>query len=109
MASLTAKTLLIKNSHLLDRISGALAEAAEDIRNEGAAVENHVARFAWATDILLVTSGPRNEAKRAIWLVVQNATVADGYTSDRSGASVTDNDVQFVVNGLVNILAGVES
>lgn len=181
MATLTEQTLMIKNQHLLDRISAALAVAAEAVRNEqqdfaalaaddtftatahgyadgdkvelangsiptgvvaatlyyirdktndtfklaptaaGAAidltadgygqvaVEHHPERFIWASDVLLIIAGARTEAKRAIWLVLQNATVADGYAADRSGAGVTDNDIQFVVNGLVNILAGVES
>lgn len=75
----------------------------------GVAVEHHPARFTWASNVLLATNGPRSEARRAIWLVLQNATIADGYTGAPTGGSVTDNDVQFVVNSLVNILAGVES
>lgn len=182
MATLNEKTALRQNPHLLDRITAALATAAEDVRNEQAdftalassdvfsatahgysdgdkiefagaslptgltaatayfvrdkttdtfkvaatsdgtaidltgdgygqvAVEHHPARFAWASEVLLVTNGPRSEAKRAFWLVIQNETIADGYTGNpTTGGATTDNDVQFVVNGLVNILAGAES
>jgi len=178
--TLNETTALIKNSHLLARISAALAKAAEDVKNEqqdftavsatdtftatghsyadddkielfgeslptGAskdttyfirdqatdtfkladtkngtaivltadgqgrvAVEHHTARFAWSSSVLLVRDGAMNEAIRSIWLVLQNTVIADGYNGSETGGSVDDADVQFVVNGLVNILAGVE-
>jgi hypothetical protein len=178
MATLNEKYALRNNPHLLARISAALAEAAENVRNEQAdftatdvddlftltahgysdgdkiefegsnlptgltaatqyfvrdstantfkvantsggavvaltadgygqvAVVNHPARYTWASQTLLSQSGPENEAKRAVWLVVQNATVSDQYTaSPDDGGTTTDNDVQFVVNGLVDILS----
>lgn len=182
MATLNEQTLLSRNGHLLDRISAALAVAAEVVRNEAqdfvsasdtdtftatghgytdgdkielagdtlsagvaaattyficgktdntfkvcladgksalslttdgqgqVAVEHHPARFTWACSVLLVETGPRTEAKRAIWLVVQDNTVVDGYISDFAlGSGITDNDVQVAVNAIINILAGVET
>jgi hypothetical protein len=181
MATLSEQALLSRNSHLLDRISAALAVAAETVRSEArdfvsasaddtftatahgydngdkielagdtlstgvdaavtyficgktddtfkvcladgkaalslstdgqgsVAVEHHPARFAWASSVLLVQTGPRAEAERAIWFVVQNATIADAYIADIAlGAGASDNDIQNAINGLVNILAGVE-
>lgn len=78
--------------------------------NGQVAVEHHPARFTWASDVLLTTGGAINEAIRALWLVVQNATISDQYTANpTTGGTTTDNDVQFVINSLVNILAGAES
>jgi hypothetical protein len=110
MATLNEITALSKNSHLLNRVSAALSEAAEDVRNEGTGVTDHAARFAWATTVLLADDGPRNEAVRSIWLVLQNTIVADEYNANPldGGSTLLDSDVQFVVNGIINFLAGVE-
>ena len=110
MATLNEITDLRSNSHLLNRAAAALAKAAEDVRNEAAAVTNHAERFAWASLVLLTVGGPESEAKRAIWLVLQNVTIQDEYTTDpATGGATTDSDVQFVVNGLVNVLSGADT
>jgi len=84
------------------RVASAIAKAAEDVRNESDSTTHHAERFTWATGILTSPTGPDIEADRAMWLVVQNATV------QASGEETTDNDLQFTVNGLVNFLAGVD-
>ncbi len=110
MATLNETFALRNNAHLKNRISAALAAAAEDVMNEAAAVVGHAERFAWASSVLLLTGGPEREGSRAIWLVIQNTVIADNYTANPSdGGATTDNDVQFVVNGLVDILAGVDT
>jgi len=108
-ATLLEQYSLISNTSLRNRVAAALAKAAEDVRNEALATPNHTERFAWASAILLTQNGPETEARRAMWLVVQNPTVADGYTAQPDGSTVTDNDIQFVVNGLVNILSGADT
>jgi len=183
MATLNEIYTLSKNSHLLNRVSAALADAAEDIRNEqqdftvdistdiftatghnyidgdkvelfgdflptgvaenvtyfirdqaanvfslaeiagGAvidltatghgsiAVEHHSDRFTWATTVLVAPDGSRDEAVRSIWMVLQNTLVADEYQANPldGGSTLLDSDVQFVVNGIINFLAGVET
>jgi len=190
MATLYEKNTVSNNKHLRNRVSAALASAAEDVRNEqqdftalaatdvftatahgysdtnkielagaslptgvtsattyyirdgtantfklaatsgGAAiditvdghgqiaVEHHPARFTWGTTVLLIINGPLNEARRAAWLVVQNVTIVDGpggsdgyvlFPSGGTGNNVTDSDVQFVVNGMINFLAVAEA
>ncbi len=95
------------------KLSETSSGAAIDITADGfgqIAVEHHPARFVWASNVLLTVNGSINEALRAHQLVVQNTIIADGYIANwDDGGPVIDGDVQFVVNGLVNILAGVES
>lgn len=178
MATLNEKYALRNNPHLVARVAAALAEAAENVRNEiqdftatdtndlftatahgyndsdkiefdgtglptgitaavtyfvrdktadtfkvantaggtavvltsdgygTVAVNNHPVRYTWSAQTLLSQNGPEIEAKRAAWLVVQNDTISTQYTSSPlTGGTVTDNDIQFVVNGLINILA----
>lgn len=108
MATLVEIYNLRDNENLKNRTASALAKAAEDIRNEALATNNHAERFTWAKGILLTADGPEVEATRSMWLLLQNATVADGYVAMSDGSIVTDNDVQFAVNGLIGILAGVD-
>jgi len=110
MATLNEIFNLRNNSHLLNRVAAALANAAEDVRNEAAATAKHAERFTWASSVLLTTGGPDTESQRAIWLVLQNTSIQDQYTSDPTGGgTITDSDVQFVVNSLVNVLSGADT
>lgn len=99
---------LRNNENLKSRAASALAKAAEDIRNEALATTNHAERFSWAQGILLTDNGPEKEATRVMWLLLQNTDVASGYTVNPDGSTVTDNDIQFAINGLVDILAGID-
>ena len=104
MATLTELYNLKNSSSLRNRVAVALAAAAEDVRNEAAATANHADRFAWATGTVLGSqNGPEVEARRLMWMVLQNATI------QTSGEASTDNDVKFVVNGLVDFAAGVDT
>ena len=104
MATLTELYALKNSSSLRNRVAVALAAAAEDVRNEALATANHAERFTWATQVVLGSDrGPEHEARRLMWMVLQNATV------QTSGEASTDNDIQFVVNGLVSFAAGVDT
>ena len=104
MTTLNDLDALKNSSSLRNRVAVALAAAAEAVRNEAAATANHAARFAWATGTVLGNErGPESEARRLMWMVLQNATI------QAAGEASTDNDVQFVVNGLVNFAAGVDT
>ncbi len=104
MATLVDIYNLKNSSSLRNRLAVALAAAAEDVRTEAAATANHAERFAWATGgVLSSANGPEVEARRLMWMFLQNATI------QASGEASTDNDVQFVTNGLVDFAAGVDT
>jgi len=111
MATLLETYNLRDNPNLKTRAASAFAAAAQDIMNELSTVTGHTERFAWASTILLSPggNGPDNEVDRAIHLILRNATVADGYVADTSGSTVNDGDIQFTINGLINVLAGVDT
>ena len=74
----------------------ALVEAAVDVMNESPATEDHAQRMAWARRVL---SDPVGWAEKAIWKVLENATIQAAPTE------AADGDVQFVINALVNTLS----
>ena len=81
------------------KISRAIDVAARDVINEDPGTTNHANRIVWARHI---RKGPTNitiEANAWINVVLDNATIA------AAGNLATDNDVQFVVNGLVDDMA----
>ncbi len=109
MATLTEVYNLRDNSHLLNRVAAAIAKAANAIVNESDATANHTERAAWGRGVLTSPAGPIDEAAKTVWIVLQNTTIQDQYTSDPvSGGTVTDGDIEFVVNGLIDFVAGVD-
>lgn len=67
-----------------------------DVLNEDPGTANHVNRVIWAKDALVNAEAV---AGRMFWGVLGNATIA------AAGEAATDNDIQFVVNGLINTFA----
>lgn len=89
------------SDHVLRKqVTVACQKAATDILNEAPATENHAQRMQWARKVLRASGGTVAEAERMIWEVLTNASIQ----ANPTGA--TDNDVQFVVNGLVDTFAG---
>jgi len=84
------------SANLRNRCAAAVAKAAQDVLNEDAGTENHAARVVWAQDALV---NAESAANRMMWGLLGNATIQS------SGESSTDNDIQFVVNGLINTFA----
>jgi len=84
---------------LRKQVAVALFQAAVAVVNEDPGTENHAQRLHWARGLLVANDGPVTEAAVAVWKVLENATI------QANPASATDNDVQFVVNGLVDTLA----
>jgi hypothetical protein len=74
----------------------AIATAAQNVLNESSATTNHTKRVLWANDGLMNAS---DMSQRMMWGVLGNATI------QANPSTATDNDVQFVVNGLVNTFA----
>lgn len=79
-----------------NRCAAAIAKAAQDVLNEAAETENHAARIVWAQDALVNAEAA---ASRMMWGLLGNATI------QTNGEASTDNDIQFVVNGLINTFA----
>jgi hypothetical protein len=83
---------------LRKKVAVAVVKAVADIRNESAGTANHARRLLWCDRV--TADGPQIWAGIVIWRVLENATILANPTT------ATDNDVQFVVNGLVNYYAG---
>ena len=87
------------------RVAAAIANAAEDIENEDPATPNHEARLAWAESMLAggvwnADPATADETDKIMWRVGLNPTIA------AAGENATDNDIQFVVNSLLDMLIG---
>ena len=85
---------------LFARFEAAMVKAAWDVMNESPATDNHVNRINLAKSILL---GPQIPAKKYYRLLLSNATI------QTSMGDSTDNDIQFVVNSLFDMIANVEA
>lgn len=80
---------------LQQQIEVSVVVAAEDIQNEATTTPDHSQRLAWSNYALKNSSA----AWAAFaWPVAMNATIQGSVQADPSGQSVTDSDVQFVVN-----------
>ena len=68
--------------------------------------ENHKKRYEWATKILgRAQTTPEAESERSTLSMLQNATLQAAYTTDPTGDTALDNDIDFVAAALVNRLA----
>ena len=79
-------------STLAKQTAVALHKAAVNISNEATSVTDHDQRMAWARRVF---ADPVSWSGKAIWKVMENATIA------ANPATATDNDVQFVVDGII--------
>ena len=86
-----------KNQDFVYQIAGACLMAAKDIKLEGAGTVNHANRLIWANKVLV---NPEGKAREILMRVLANTTVAAAMPTP------TDNDIQFVVNSLVDQIAG---
>lgn len=84
-------------STLRSRVSAAVADCALDVLNEDPGTTNHADRVVWAKQALI---DPTTEANRMFWGVLGNATI------QASGEASTDNDILYVVAGLIDVYAG---
>jgi hypothetical protein len=78
------------------QIEVAAIKAATDIHNEDAGAPDHANRVAWAN---WVNGASSVACIPFMWPVSMNPAIQAAVAADPSGATVTDNDVQFVVNG----------
>lgn len=82
-----------ENHVLRKQVAVALNKAAVDISNEGDVDVLHNDRITWAKRVFL---DPTAAAKKYIWKVLENETIA------AAPGTSPDSDVQFVVNSFVN-------
>lgn len=86
-----------KDDDFRKQVAGACLIAARDICAEDPGTTNHAGRIAWAAAVL---QNPEGKAIEILPRVLANATVS------ASMPAAVDSDVQFVVNSLVDSVAG---
>ena len=91
--------LHVNAAGLRNRTAAAIAKAAIDVINEDPITTNHAARLTWAAKAL---NNPSETAKIMMWGLIGNATIS------ASGEASSDNDIQFVVNGLIDTFSVLE-
>jgi hypothetical protein len=104
MAANFVQLAAIANStEFLQRVGYSMSVGATTAYNEVGTTQNHSARAAFA---IKVAQGNYN-VQAAAFAVLTNATIAVEAVNGVSGNSIPDGDIQFAVNSLWNMLAGV--
>ena len=91
---------LYNNSELLDKVTVAVAVAAETVMNESDTVTNHTNRFIWARTAM---ENPRGEANKFMMVVL----AANKSAAKTDIQSATDTQIQNNVNDAIDLMAGV--
>ena len=100
-ADLASDYALISNAPFKQRVTMAVLKAARDVKAESSGTTNHAERLAWANS--LIDLGVADAmAGRFLVNVVANSTISSAFGAEQDQTDVTDNDIQFVVNGLVD-------
>ena len=73
----------------------AVITAASQIKNEDPSTPNHANRLAWAA---WIDTQSAQGTWPFLWPIALNPSIQAAVADDPTGATVTDNDVQFVVN-----------
>lgn len=81
---------------LKNRAEVAIVTAAQNILNEDPATDNHANRIIWAQWSM---KNSKTAAEQMMWGLVGNTTI------QANGDSSTDNDIQFVIDGLIDHFA----
>lgn len=89
---------LVQDAAFQQRTQFALWRAANVVMREDTGTPNHAQRLAWAKETL---RGPTQQMTSVITRVSTTGAVYN------TGAAVSDDDLQTIVNGLVNDMAGV--
>jgi hypothetical protein len=106
--SLLTDGQLSKNGAFKLRVQQAIAKAAIAIQAEDPGTTNHDNRIAWANNINTRHSLERQE-ERFMWRVVANSTISSSYAANEDQNDVSDNDIEFVVNGLIDTYANLDA
>lgn len=86
---------------LNQQIEVATIKAASDVQNEDAGTPDHTNRWNWAS---WANKNSQVAYEPFRWPVAMNPAIAGAVEADPSGATVTDNDVQFVVNANLDMV-----
>ena len=86
---------------LRKKFVGACLKAAYDIANEDPGTANHANRLIWSNAVL---TGTRDEVEQKAVEMLRYAVVSNA-TIQAAGDDAADNDVQYVVNSQIDILA----
>ena len=86
---------------LSQQIEVAVVHACENIKNEDPGTPDHTNRWNWAVWANKNSSAAIEPFR---WPVAMNPTIAGAVEEDPSGATITDNDVQFVVNSNLDMV-----
>jgi hypothetical protein len=85
------------------RVQYAVSVAAIAVYNEDSATTGHVARKAFASQVI----GGNLNINQVAFLVLTNSTIAAEATmTGTPGANIPDSDIQFAVNSLWSAFAG---
>jgi hypothetical protein len=98
--TLLASRQLAQNQMFQDRVRVALVTAAVNVLAEDAGAANHAARASLESRVLM---GPGPWGTIIAESVAVNTTIA---AKAVQGVDIPDDDIQFVVNGLIDAYAG---
>lgn len=95
---------ILRNSSVLDQLTGALLAAAQNVANEAATTANHANRAAYANAIL---ANPTAQAQFMMPAILSNATLsaAAGNAAGPSGTQFVDGDIDFLVASVFDVYA----
>jgi hypothetical protein len=85
------------NTNLKKKVTSAVAKSAADVIAEDPGTTNHADRLVWARSTILNTP---QAAEVMMWYIAQNASI------NASPDTATDNDILFVVNSVIDLIAG---
>lgn len=95
-----------QSSELIARFTAAVWKASTDIVHEDPATPQHAQRIDWAKRALVSNGQAQSYAFIITRLTFsENTTLQDKWMQDNSGISITDGDIQFVVNSYAQLLA----
>lgn len=97
--TLATRYALVKDGAFTNKLQMAIWIAAAAVKSEPAGTPNHANRLIWAKKAVKKDSDPDEMRTVAI-----NASANDAIGA--AGAQATDADIQFVVNSLIDDLAG---
>lgn len=98
MATYTDLRTLLNNSTLRNRVEIGCLVAAENIRAEGSAVDNHVNRLRWAKQVFMSSTSVAQNMYPALLAANHALSVGDIL-------AVTDEQIQLAVNAAVDVFA----
>lgn len=96
MATYAQIASLRESGNIQSRVKVAVVKAAVDILAEDVGTTNHANRVIWAK-AALADCAPKVE--QMLWHIALNASIQS------SGEGCSDNDLQFVVNGMIDTYA----